>query len=175
MGFGGRASRVVLAALALSFPAFSVPVAAGDEAPGPASGPHLHFRNPGSCPGCHVRREAGFSPDRFVPGADAVCLGCHSSEGLGTSHPTTVRPADVRGGMTVPGDLRLDDGGRVICVTCHSAHGPFLSPTRSFPTQAPESPDAEAGGKRLYRTYFARRSDPVRGFAPLCEACHGKR
>ena len=170
------ASGAVLLALALSCPfLLLLPSAGGEDVPGPASGPHLHFRYPDSCPRCHVLEEGALARERFVPGADAVCLGCHSPEGLGITHPTSGRPAAVRGGMTVPDDLPLDDEGRVFCLTCHRAHGPFLSTTRAFPSQEPEAAGSRAAGERVYRTYFARRSDPVLGFAPLCEGCHGKR
>ena len=77
--------------------------------------------------------------------------------------------------MTVPKDLRLDNEGRLICLTCHNAHGPFLSPVRAYAAQEAANPDAPAGAVPAYRTYFTRRSDPVLGFVPLCEACHGKR
>jgi predicted CXXCH cytochrome family protein len=52
--------------------------------------------------------------------------------------------------MQVPADLRLDDDGRIMCLTCHTAHGPYVS-------------------------YFLRRSGPDRDLALLCEACHEKR
>jgi predicted CXXCH cytochrome family protein len=66
------------------------------------------------------------------------------------SHPLNVRPEEKYRKMKVPADLRLDDGGRIMCLTCHTAHGTYVS-------------------------YFLRRSSPDRGFEVLCEACHGKR
>jgi cytochrome c peroxidase len=90
------------------------------------------------------------------------------------THPRSIRPADKAYGMKVPGDLRLDDEGRIFCLTCHNAHGPFLSPTRAYAGQQPANPGAPAGTKPAYRTYYARRSDPERGFVALCEGCHGK-
>jgi hypothetical protein len=77
--------------------------------------------------------------------------------------------------MVVPKDLPLDNEGRLFCLTCHNAHGPFLSPIRAYAVQEEENPDDPAGTKPAYRTYFARRSDPVRGFVLLCEECHGIR
>jgi hypothetical protein len=114
-------------------------------------------------------------PDRFLPEADEFCLGCHSSEGLGITHPRKVRPGEKARRMTVPKDLRLDNEGRLFCLTCHNAHGPFLSPVKAYAAQEAANPAAPAGAVPAYRTYFARRSDPVRGFVPLCEECHGKR
>jgi len=81
-----------------------------------------------------------------------------------------VRPAERYGKGNVPADLRLADDGRMMCLTCHVAHGAHLSAARAFPGQAPEE-GATAGGGR-YRTFFLRRSSPERGVAPLCEACH---
>jgi predicted CXXCH cytochrome family protein len=69
---------------------------------------------------------------------------------MGRSHPVNVRPEEKYRKMKVPADLRLDDDGRIMCLTCHTAHGQYVS-------------------------YFLRRSDPDRGFEVLCEACHGKR
>ena len=118
---------------------------------GPRRGnPHAHFRNPDQCPKCH--RSAGSRPDpgRLAAGSDAVCLECHGGESNRRSHPVNVRPEEKYRRMEVPADLRLDEDGRIICLTCHTAHGSYVS-------------------------YFLRRSSPNRGFEDLCEACHGKR
>jgi predicted CXXCH cytochrome family protein len=112
--------------------------------------PHAHFRNPGMCPKCHLSPGSPPGPGRFSTGADSVCLGCHTTGSLGRSHPTNVLPEEKYRRMQVPADLRLDDDGRIMCLTCHTAHGPYVS-------------------------YFLRRSGPDRGFALLCEACHEKR
>lgn len=118
---------------------------------GPRSGnPHAHFRNPDQCPKCHLSPGSPPGSGRFSTGADAVCLGCHAEESLGRSHPVNVRPEEKFPKMKIPDDLRLDDDGRIMCLTCHSAHGSHAS-------------------------YFLRRSSPDRGFEVLCEACHGKR
>jgi cytochrome c peroxidase len=82
-----------------------------------------------------------------------------------------VPPATRSGGFQIPADLRLADDGRMLCLTCHSSHGAFLSGVRTFPGQDPED-RAGAGGPR-FRTFFLRRSAPEQGAAPLCEACHG--
>jgi predicted CXXCH cytochrome family protein len=112
--------------------------------------PHAHFRNPDQCPKCHLLRGSTPVPGRFSTVADAVCLECHPRGSAGRSHPVNVRPEEKFGKMKVPADLRLDDDGRIMCLTCHTAHGPSSS-------------------------FFLRRSSPDRGFEVLCEACHGKR
>ncbi len=112
--------------------------------------PHAHFKNQDQCPKCHLSPDSQPAPDRFSTEADTACLECHAKESLGRSHPTNVRPEEKYRNMKVPADLRLDDDGRIMCLTCHTAHGQYVS-------------------------YFLRRSDPDRGFDVLCEACHGKR
>ena len=111
--------------------------------------PHAHFRNPDQCPKCHLSQGFQLAVGRFSTDADTVCLECHTKESLGRSHPVNVRPEEKYRKMTVPADLRLDDDGRIMCLTCHTAHGQYVS-------------------------YFLRRSNPDRGFEVLCEACHGK-
>ncbi|MGB5195832.1 MAG: cytochrome c3 family protein [Candidatus Deferrimicrobium sp.] len=117
---------------------------------GPRRGnPHAHFPNPGQCPRCHLTPGSQPGPGRFSTETDAVCLGCHTKEGIGRSHPVNVRPDEKHRKMEVPADLRLDVDGRLMCLTCHTAHGPYVS-------------------------YFLRRSSPDGGFDVLCESCHGK-
>jgi len=117
---------------------------------GPQRGnPHEHFRNPDVCPKCHLTPGSQPGPGRFSTEADAVCFGCHTKEGMGRSHPVNVRPDEKHRKMEVPADLRLNVDGRLMCLTCHTAHGPYVS-------------------------YFLRRSSPDGGFAVLCESCHGK-
>jgi predicted CXXCH cytochrome family protein len=160
-----RSIAWVLAVAALVF----LPPARATDYPGGT--PHSHFQLPESCPGCHLAdREGRPDPARLSPDADAVCFGCHRKRELGRTHPLGHRPADLYGKDRVPGDFLLSDDGRMVCLTCHSAHGPFLSAARAFPGQEPErSGDAE--GIR-FRTLFLRRSSPDRGAAPLCESCH---
>ena len=156
---------VVAAAAVLAFPA-------GTQcAESPRGTPHSHFQAAESCPACHLSgREGRPDPARFSPEADALCLGCHRGESLGRTHPMDVLPADRYGKAKIPADLRLADDGRMLCLTCHAAHGAYLSAVRAFPDQAPEE-RAAADGPR-FRTFFLRRSGPERGVAPLCEACH---
>jgi Cytochrome c554 and c-prime len=112
--------------------------------------PHAHFRNPDQCPKCHLYTGSQLAPDRFSTGADSVCLECHAKGSMGRSHPVNVRPDEKFRKMKVPADLRLDDDGRIMCMTCHTAHGQYVS-------------------------YFLRRTGPDHGFDILCESCHGKR
>jgi hypothetical protein len=112
--------------------------------------PHAHFQNPDQCPKCHLSPGSRPAAGRFSTEADTVCLECHAKESLGRSHPVNVRPEEKYRKMKVPADLPLDDDGRIMCLTCHTAHGPYVS-------------------------YFLRRSSPDRGFEVLCEACHGIR
>lgn len=171
---GRETGRLFLAVL-LFLPMLVVPSALGEESGDSRFNPHAHFRETGTCSRCHLYVESVMESGRFLPGADALCLGCHSSEGLGISHLRNVRPGERPFRMAVPKDFALDADGKMLCLTCHTAHGPFLSPTRAFPTQKAANPEDSPGRKPAYRSYFARRSDPVRGFAVLCEECHGKR
>lgn len=144
---GVRIPAGLLAALAGAL-CFAPALVASDGSP--RGNPHAHFRNPDQCPTCHLSPGSRPGPGRFSTEADAACLGCHTKEGRGRSHPVNVRPDEKYRKMKVPADLRLDDDGRIMCLTCHTAHGSNAS-------------------------YFLRRSSPERGFDLLCEACHGKR
>jgi predicted CXXCH cytochrome family protein len=156
----------ILAVAFLAFPA------AARGAGYPRETPHSHFQLPEACPRCHLAdREGRPHPARLSPDADALCVGCHRKEGLGRTHPLGVRPADRFGKGRVPSDLLLADDGRMICLTCHAAHGAFLSAERAYPGQAPEK-SADAAGLR-FRSFFLRRSSAEWGAAPLCESCHG--
>jgi hypothetical protein len=80
-------------------------------------------------------------------------------------------PRREKSPMKIPETFRLTADGRLMCLTCHTAHGPYLSPNPSFPGQAPnELGDGHGQG---YKTYYLRRASPKDGFAVLCRACHG--
>jgi predicted CXXCH cytochrome family protein len=144
---GVRIRAGLLAALAGVF-CLATGVLASD---GPRRGnPHAYFLNPDQCRKCHLYEGSQMAPGRISTGTDKVCLECHAKQSMGHTHPVNVRPEDKYRKMKVPADLRLDDDGRITCLTCHTAHGQYVS-------------------------YFLRRSSPDRGFEVLCEACHGKR
>ena len=144
---GVRIPAGVLAALAGVL--WCTPVLVASD--GPQRGnPHAHFRNPDLCPKCHLSPGSQSGSGRISTDADAVCFGCHTKEGMGRSHPVNVRPEEKYRKMKVPADLKLDDDGRLMCLTCHTAHGPYVS-------------------------HFLRRSGPGGGFEVLCESCHGQR
>jgi len=166
---GGRTKAWLLPALAGVFCFAGVVVASGDDPPG---NPHAHFRNLPQCPKCHLSPRPKAEPDRFSTETDLVCLGCHRKEGLGRTHPVNVRPREKSGKMKVPSDLRVDDDGRIMCLTCHAAHGAYLSKVKAFPEQLPFPSDSPGGP--YYKTLFLRRSSPTRGWLPLCDACHEK-
>src|SRR5450759_1038543 len=104
----------VLAALAgvLCF----APALVASDGP-PRGNPHAYFRNADQCPKCHLSAASQPGTGRFSTEADAVCLGCHAN----------VRPEEKYRKMKVPADLRLDDDGRIMCLTCHTAHGSYVS------------------------------------------------
>jgi hypothetical protein len=133
--------------------------------------PHAHFQKPEFCPRCHVLVEGKPDPGRFLVSADSFCLECHRNEELGRSHPRTIRPNDKYTKMKVPKEYRLDDDGRIICLTCHKGHGSFMSTVKVFPAQEPDEGRTSAGMPG-YKTFYLRRSDPERGIAPLCDGCH---
>lgn len=138
----------------------------------PAYNPHAHFRSNGMCPKCHLGPAGVPATDRFTGASTDFCLGCHSKEALGRSHPIGVRPRDRDRRMRIPADYRLADDGRMMCLTCHNAHGPFVSTVKTFLAQKPENADRAAGTPPYYRTLFLRRSDPVKGRSVLCDGCH---
>jgi len=140
----------------------------------PPTNPHAYFRQPGQCPRCHLYSGSNLEPGRFAVSSVDFCLECHLVEERGITHPLKVRPGDRFRGIIVPKEYRLSHDGRIICLTCHTAHGPGWSIAGP---QALEPPDGSAalpngpppGGK----TYFLRRSDPgASGFEGLCGGCH---
>lgn len=136
----------------------------------PAYNPHAHFRANGMCPKCHIGPAGAGHALRIAGASTAYCLSCHSGA-MGRSHPIGVRPRS-RGTTRIPPDLVLDEDGRIMCLTCHGAHEPFVAATKAFATEEPENADRAPGTAPYYRTRFVRRSDPARGFVVLCDACH---
>jgi len=170
---GHRRPKIRLSAL-FALAVAAVSLLAAETAFNPDFNPHAHFRNTENCPKCHLVYRGKMEPDRFSTEADAFCLGCHSAEALGRSHPRNVRPRDKYWKMRVPDDYRLDDDGRMICLTCHKGHGSFLTTEKLLYAQPPENPDPPKGTPFYYKTYFLRidRPIPKQGFAVLCTGCH---
>ncbi len=150
-----------------------LPAGLPSHASPPAPNPHEHFRQPAQCPNCHVYDGAKMDPGRFITASIDFCLKCHIAEERGRTHPLKVHPGGKFREMKVPAEFRLGDGGHIICLTCHTAHGPFLSAIRAFAVQEPEITTGEPDATPYYRTYFLRRSDPAgEGLEALCEGCH---
>lgn len=158
-------SGLLLAALLL-LPGPSVPAAA------PPANPHAHFQQPAQCPRCHLYKGPNPDPGRISTASIEFCLECHRAEGQDRTHPLKVRPDGSMRGMKVPPGYPLGDGAYVICLTCHTAHGPLVSDVRSFPGQQPMMAD-QAEGAPSYRSYFLRRATPGENvFEALCRGCH---
>ncbi|RJP25257.1 MAG: hypothetical protein C4529_01335 [Deltaproteobacteria bacterium] len=138
----------------------------------PRGNPHAHFQSATACPKCHLMARGAPDTGRFSTDADEFCFGCHKKESLGISHPRNVRPRDKYWKMKVPDDFRLDDDGKIICLTCHAAHGPHVSTVKAYPKQTPVSTNSTGGP--YYKTMFLRSSSPTLGFATLCDGCHKK-
>jgi len=170
MAFAARRTitRILLGATTVIF--CFLPPAAADS---PARNPHEHFRTPERCGRCHVISRGEPDPGRFLAESEALCLECHRKESLGRTHPVNIRPGDRHGKMKVPADFRLDEDGRMMCLTCHTGHGPYLSSAKAYPAQTPENTPFEGAGHG-YKTFYLRRTSPDRGFEALCDACHGK-
>jgi predicted CXXCH cytochrome family protein len=165
----GRMANRVLPALA-GISLFAMVLVASDLYP--RGNPHAYFQASASCPKCHVMVGGRPDPGRFSVDSDSLCLGCHQQGNLGRTHPVNVRPGKKYWKMKIPEDFRLDDDGRLMCLTCHAAHGPHVSTTRAFPKQGPISSESTEG--TYYKTFFLRRLNPNKGFAALCDACHEK-
>ncbi len=140
----------------------------------PGYNPHASFRDPSSCPKCPPYAGGKPDPGRLLRASVDFCLACHSKDSLGRSHPIQVRPRDKYVKMKVPRNFRLDDDGRMTCLTCHSAHGPFLATVKAYPGQKPENPDALPGTPLYYHTRYVRRTDPAKAYSVLCYGCHEK-
>jgi len=169
----GASKRVLLTSLFLVTTGFLSYLIAATQFD-PRYNPHAVFGKPGKCGKCHIYYREELEPTRFLPDCNDVCMECHSVEKLGRSHPNQVRPRDKYWKMEVPADFHLDDDGRIMCLTCHKGHGPFLSTVKAFAGQKPENVRPPAGVSAYYRTFFLRLSHPEKGFAVLCDGCHKK-
>lgn len=155
---------LLAALLILLLPAYSA-------TPLPAN-PHGYFKQPAQCPRCHLYTDSKLDHDRFSTSSVDFCLECHLAEERGRTHPIKVHARSKVREFKVPPEFRLGDGEHLICLSCHSAHGPYVSNIRTFAGQMPVEGDA-AGASPYYKTFFLRRSNPNdEGFEALCGGCH---
>ncbi len=169
----GASKRVLLTSLFLVTTGFLSYLIAATQFD-PRYNPHAVFVKPEKCGKCHIYYRGEMEPARFLPDCNDYCMECHTAAQLGRSHPNRVRPKDKYWKMVVPPDYRLDDDGRIMCLTCHKAHGPFFSTVKAHPKQKPENIRPPEGVPVYYRTYFLRVTDPEKGHAVLCDGCHKK-
>jgi len=127
----------------------------------------------GTCAGCHAFFRGELDPHEFVTSIPEKCWGCHSQKMLGRSHPIGVDPSHSPAGVVeVPEELPLEDG-KVSCGTCHNPHREHLAKTPAYPAQTVAFRQEEGRYEiAWYKTLFLRKSDPNKGFEPLCLACH---
>jgi len=84
---------------------------------------------------------------RLTEPITALCARCHDMT-MSVSHKVDFVPPP---GFEIPGDLPLDEDGRITCNTCHDVHKPSKNPLTGE------------------RTYFLRREPAGKYF---CLACH---
>ena len=169
----GASKRVLLTSLFLVTTGFLSYLIAATQFD-PRYNPHGVFGKTEKCGKCHIYYKEELEPTRFRPDCNDYCMECHTADQLGRSHPNRVRPKDKYWKMVVPPDYRLDDDGRIMCLTCHRAHGPFLSTVKAYLKQKPENVRPPEGVPAYYKTYFVRVTDPEKGYAVLCDGCHKK-
>lgn len=134
--------------------------------------PHQFMRAPGACAGCHGSNKGGLLPHEFIVNIPEKCWKCHPEEKLGRSHPIGVDPDRSPQTIKIPEELPLENG-MVSCGSCHNPHGAFLARTKCFRDQ--HVTFVQVVGRLeipWYKTLFLRKSDPIKGFEPLCLACH---
>lgn len=141
--------------------------------PGLPPNPHRWMDEKTICTNCHDLDEQEIDPHRFILAIPEECWKCHSPEKLGRSHPIGVDPwGGAKGAVVIPEDLPLEEG-KISCGTCHQPHMAWLSRVKCGPNQPPKIV-IPIGREEVeyFSTFFARKSDPVDGFAPLCLTCH---
>jgi hypothetical protein len=138
----------------------------------PPVNPHAYFQKPAQCPRCHLYTDSKLDPDRLSTSSVDFCLECHLAAERGSTHPLKVPPAGRLREIKISPEYLLGDGGHLVCLTCHTAHGPYVSNVRAFAGQKPVSVDMP-GASPYYKTFFLRRSNPAgEGFEALCSGCH---
>lgn len=161
-------SRTAPLALILVFFA-SAPAAAQKDLP---PNPHSEmYKNPG-CDRCHNYYGGSLDPHEFIVPIPEGCWECHTKKMLGNSHPIGIDPRYSDVPVEIPDDLPLEDG-KLSCGTCHQPHRDHLAKIKAFAEQKVAFRQ-EVNQREViwYSTLFLRKSDPKRGFEPLCMACH---
>jgi hypothetical protein len=135
--------------------------------------PHQSMNEAGACAGCHAYYGGALDPHAFVVAIPEKCMECHSPDKLGRSHPIGVDPSLLPANIVqVPEELPLENG-MVSCGSCHNPHMDYLSKTRAF-DRAPAEFIQISDNVEIpwYKSLYLRKSDPIKGFEPLCLACH---
>lgn len=141
------------------------------DAPLPPN-PHQSLNEKTACDGCHAYYKGALKPHDFVVPIPEKCWECHSQKELGRSHPIGIDPSRSAENIEVPEDLPLEDG-KVSCGSCHNPHMAYLSRTQAYQNQKAAFLHKEGRAEiAWYQTLFLWKSDPVKGFEPLCIACH---
>ncbi len=160
-----RSGVLVLLLLALALTRAPADVA-------PPTNPHQIFSGAEACVGCHAYFGGTMDPHSFVVEILEICMKCHTQTKLGLSHPVGVDPSRSPTTIDVPAELPLEDG-KVSCGSCHNPHMAFLSRTRAYQDQPVTYLQQEGRTQTAwYKTIYLRMSDPIKGFEPLCVACH---
>lgn len=141
----------------------------------PATDPHAFFNRTENCTCCHDTRGQGEAVEPHLFTVDIVesCMGCHTGEMLGISHPVGVRADERYPDMEIPENLPVDGDDLITCGTCHNPHLDGYSPERFASAQAPALVRVENGVEvAYYKSYMLRLHAPEAGNDPTCAACH---
>lgn len=141
----------------------------------PAKEPHAFFNKTENCTCCHDTRDRGttIDPHSFTMDIVESCMGCHTGEMIGQSHPVGIRPGARFPDMEIPEILPVDAEERITCGTCHNPHLDGYSTERFAGLQTPVEIRVENGVEiAYYKSYMLRMHAPEAGIDPTCAACH---
>ena len=134
--------------------------------------PHQFLNVETTCADCHNYYNGSLEPHEFVVEIPEKCWECHSKEKLGRSHPIGVDPSRTPHTVEVPEEIPLENG-LVSCGSCHNPHRDYLSKITSYKEQPAKFIQVDGRTEiPWYKTLYLRKSDPIKGFEPLCVACH---
>lgn len=162
-----------IGAVALTACMFVSPQRGGEGLP--AVDAHAFLNRTENCTCCHDTEEKSeaVAPHRFTVDIVESCVGCHTGEMLGVSHPVGVAAAERFPGMVIPESLPVDAEDRITCGTCHNPHLDGYSTERFAGGQDPTEIRLEAGVEvAYYRSYRLRLHAPEAGNDPTCASCH---